>query len=268
MTFGDWRDVIGGVGFTEGTARTVVQVIGAALIGALTLVARRLTRRAMRVTLTRARTNPQALLVTDRVVQVAVLLTGGLWIADLFELRLGALGTILGISGVAIGLAVQDVLKQFVAGMYLMVEHPFTLGDRIVVPAGQGTIRRIEWLSTMIDLPDGGVVVVPNSWFLTNTVVARKPDALVSFRVTVTVKDTNPNAANADALISAFVDCARSSSAISMDTPVEVLVRGWTTDGPLVDISGRAEDRDQAINSLAWAVRERFGNDLIEMRDS
>ena len=266
MTISDALDAIVRNGWSDATALAVGRTLGAIAIVAATLSARRFARRGIRGALTRARINADARLVVDRVVQVGILIAGASWVADLYGLQLGTLGTLLGISGVAVGLAVQDVLKQLVAGMYLMVERPFTLGDRVAIPAGSGTIRRIELLATVVDLADGGVVVVPNAWFLANAVVARTPDAPITLRVAVTIRDTSPDVANADALLGAVSGCVGACEGVVHARPRVVRVREWSADGPVVVVSVWASDREVAVDSLAWALRDRFGPDLLAIQ--
>ena len=268
MTMVEAIDAIVSTGWSDATALAVGRTLGALAIVIATLSGRRFARRGIRGALTRARVNAEARLVVDRVVQVGILIAVASWVADLYGLQLGTLGTLLGISGVALGLAVQDVLKQLVAGMYLMVERPFTLGDRVAIPAGSGTIRRIELLATVVDLADGGVVVVPNAWFLANAVIARGPDAPVTLRVVVTLRDTNPDVAAAETLIAAVSGCASTCVAIGHSPSLTIRVRGWTADGPIVMITAAVQDRDQAVDSLAWALRERFGHDVLAIHEA
>lgn len=253
--------------WTDATALAVGRIVLAIAIGTATLTLRRLTRRGVRRALTSARVSPEARLVIDRIVQVGILIAGAAWISDVYGLQLGALGTLLGITGVAVGLAMQDVLKQLVAGMYLMIERPFTLGDHVALPAGHGIIRRIELLATLVDLADGGVVVVPNAWFLANAVIARRPGSWITLRVRVIIRESNAEIANADSLVAAVSDCVVRGAISIRNEPIHVRVSGWTADGPIVTTSIAVTERETAVDSLAWAMRERFGQDLIEFNE-
>lgn len=255
-------------GLSDVTVVAIARVAGALAVIVGAVSARRFIRRAMRGPLTRARVAPEARLVVDRFIQVGILIASATWVLDLLGLQLGALGTLLGISGVAVGLATQDILKQLVAGVYLMVERPFTLGDRVSLPAGQGTVRRIELLSTVVGLDDGGAVVVPNTWFMANAVVARNANAPVPVRVLVTIRASNPEAADAASLVAAFRDCLNSSGMAASDGETGVRLRGWTADGPIVLVDGMAVDPRAAIDALGWALRSRFGADLLELKDA
>jgi hypothetical protein len=71
--------------------------------------------------------------------------------------------TILSAGTVALTLALQDVLRGFVAGVYLLLERPFAIGDRIKVRDVEGTVEAIDLRTTVLRGEGAGVVVVPNA---------------------------------------------------------------------------------------------------------
>lgn len=78
--------------------------------------------------------------------------------------------TAAGVAGIIVGFAVKDVAANFISGMLLLADHPFSLGD--VVSAGNvlGTVENIALRSTRIRSPDGPVVTVPNSVIAANAI--------------------------------------------------------------------------------------------------
>ncbi len=68
---------------------------------------------------------------------------------------------------VAIGLSLQDVLKNFFAGIYLLLERPFRTGDRIVVRDVVGEVQGIDIRTTLIKNRDNELVLVPNATIFT-----------------------------------------------------------------------------------------------------
>ena len=84
-----------------------------------------------------------------------------------------ALVTILGASTVAIGLALQDVLRGFVAGVYLLLERPFAIGDRIQVQGVEGTVEGIDIRTTELRTDTGERVLVPSAMVFANIVTNR-----------------------------------------------------------------------------------------------
>ena len=77
----------------------------------------------------------------------------------------------LGIVGFAVGFALQDVMKNFAAGVLILLQQPFRVGDAVAVKEYEGTVRTIDLRSTEIVTFDGRVVILPNSDFLSNAIV-------------------------------------------------------------------------------------------------
>jgi small conductance mechanosensitive channel len=76
----------------------------------------------------------------------------------------------LGIGGVAIGFAFQNILQNFLAGILLLLHEPFSIGDQINVSGLEGTVDTIQTRATIIHTKDGHRVVIPNATLFTNPV--------------------------------------------------------------------------------------------------
>ena len=74
----------------------------------------------------------------------------------------GKLFQVLGLGSVAIGFAFQDILQNFFAGILLLLDQPFRIGDQIVMGSYEGTVESIETRATAIRTYDGRRVVIPN----------------------------------------------------------------------------------------------------------
>jgi len=70
---------------------------------------------------------------------------------------------ILGISGVAIGFAFQNILQNFLAGLLLLWAEPFRIGDEIKLDNYEGSVEEIQTRATFIKTYDGRRVVIPNA---------------------------------------------------------------------------------------------------------
>lgn len=82
----------------------------------------------------------------------------------------GQLVSILGLSSVAIGFAFRDILQNFLAGILLLLNEPFRIGDQIVMKEFEGTVEDIQTRATFIKTYDGRRVVIPNGDLFTNSV--------------------------------------------------------------------------------------------------
>ena len=76
-----------------------------------------------------------------------------------------------GAVGVGVGLGLQNVVSNFVAGLILLIEQPIRIGDRIEVKDTLGDVVRIAARSTWIRTNDNIVIVVPNSDFISNATI-------------------------------------------------------------------------------------------------
>ncbi len=77
----------------------------------------------------------------------------------------------LGIVGLTVGLALQDVMKNFVAGLMILIQRPFLVGETIGVRGFDGTITAIDLRSTEMRASDGRVVILPNADVLANPII-------------------------------------------------------------------------------------------------
>ncbi|MGH9355824.1 MAG: mechanosensitive ion channel family protein [Terriglobia bacterium] len=81
-----------------------------------------------------------------------------------FGVHLTVVWTTLGVGSVAVGLALQDTLANFFAGMYILADRPITPGDFIQLDSGQqGYVVRVGWRSTLMRSLASNIVIVPNS---------------------------------------------------------------------------------------------------------
>lgn len=70
----------------------------------------------------------------------------------------------LGITSLAVALALQPTLENFFSGVQLVVDKPIRVGDYIELDSGeQGFVERIGWRSTWIKMLPNNVVIMPNS---------------------------------------------------------------------------------------------------------
>ncbi len=84
--------------------------------------------------------------------------------------ELGDIIATLGVGSVAIGFAFQDIFKNFLAGIILLVEEPFRIGDEIVINDYQGKVENISIRTTKIRTYNGEKVLLPNSTVFTDAV--------------------------------------------------------------------------------------------------
>ena len=104
--------------------------------------------------------------VVSRLVNLACISLVTLWVVvaipgvrDLSSNTLLASGAVLG----ALALVFQDLLRDFVAGMVLLLEDRYAIGDEITIDGLSGEVIDVDLLSTQLRSPDQRVVVIPNN---------------------------------------------------------------------------------------------------------
>lgn len=114
---------------------------------------------------------------------------GGLFIGlQSLGVNLNSLVVFGGAVGVGVGLGLQNVVSNFVAGLILLIEQPIRMGDRVETSGTLGDVVRIAARSTWIRTNDNVVKIVPNNDFINNAVTnwtANDPNVRVSLPVGV-----------------------------------------------------------------------------------
>lgn len=98
------------------------------------------------------------------VVAVAVIFAW-VWNADV-----GGLFTALGIGSIVIGLALQSAVGPIVAGLFLLFERPFEVGDWLITAEGRGRVIEINWRATHFET-NNGIRIVPNAELAGDSIV-------------------------------------------------------------------------------------------------
>lgn len=76
----------------------------------------------------------------------------------------------LGIGSIAVGFAFKDIFQNFLAGILILLNKPFVVGDQIIFGDYEGTVEDIQTRATYLKTYDGRRVVIPNADLFTNSV--------------------------------------------------------------------------------------------------
>lgn len=83
-------------------------------------------------------------------------------LAYIWGAHIGGLFTALGVSSIVLGLTLQNSVGQIIAGLLVLFEQPFQLGDWIETPTARGRVVEVNWRATHIDTGTG-LLIMPNS---------------------------------------------------------------------------------------------------------
>ena len=109
-----------------------------------------------------SRAAPEAIELVLTVARYALIVVGAVEALGALGLRLGGVLAGLGIIGVALGFAAQDVLANLIAGFTILWDQPLHVGDWVRIGEHEGRVRQITLRSTRIETRDDGILVLPN----------------------------------------------------------------------------------------------------------
>ena len=101
-------------------------------------------------------------LLVVRSVRLIVLLLALVVALDKFGFQIAPLVAGIGVAGLGIGLAMQGVLSNVVAGLTIIFTKPFRVGEHIAVAGASGEVAAVELSSTTLTHPDRSRVIIPN----------------------------------------------------------------------------------------------------------
>ena len=129
--------------------------------------------------------------------QVVVMTLGALTLMNYLGISVTPILTVLGVGGLAVGLALQDTLSNLFAGVHLLIEEPFRVGDFIRLSTGEeGTVSDIGWRTTRLLMGSNNVTVIPNNKITTTVLVNyAMPERWLMTEIDI------PTAHNADAAL-------------------------------------------------------------------
>jgi small conductance mechanosensitive channel len=112
-------------------------------------------------------------LLVGRLLAILVVIIGAGTVLDIVGVPLSALVAFFGVVGLAISLALQDILKNLVAGLYLLFERPFRLGDLITIKDQKGVVETIGIRTTTLRTDENVEILIPNMTVFTDVVTNR-----------------------------------------------------------------------------------------------
>src|SRR5436309_14300106 len=143
----------------------------ALIVAAVALLVARAVRGVTMRALARNRAQANVTVLLGNLAQLGVIVFAGLGILAIYTRdAFGWILTSFSVIGLVVGLSLQDILKNFFAGVWVLVERPFRIGDTISVMGESGTVEELAFRTTMLKTADGREVIVPNAVFMTSAV--------------------------------------------------------------------------------------------------
>jgi small-conductance mechanosensitive channel len=171
-----------------------------------------------------------------------------------------------GALGVGVGLGLQNVVSNFVAGLILLIEQPIRIGDRIETAGILGDVVRIAARSTWIRTNDNVVIIVPNNNFIDNSVTnwtANDPNVRISLPVGVSY------AADPELVRTILLQAAHDHPHILRDPAPDVIFTGYGDNSINFELriwtAEHAHTPSTLKSDLFFSLFKTFGEQGIEL---
>jgi small-conductance mechanosensitive channel len=192
------------------------------LIVALMLLVGRIMQRASLRRMTHNRLDINLSVLISRFIYLCTLGVGAFIILAVWNVQLVVPVTVLGAVTVAISFSIQDILKNLVAGVYILVERPFRIGDEIMVDKYIGEVEDIHMRITTMRTISGEQVLIPNAIIfgsaVTNNTAYRRRRALL------TVALPTEAAMSAEECDKAILDALKTVDGVLTDPPPDIQI--------------------------------------------
>jgi small conductance mechanosensitive channel len=151
-------------GWVEALIQNLPEILAAAVVLGLSVLLARGARAVARRVMDRATDHGPVKGLVATFAYVAVLAAGVFLALGVLELdrTVASLLAGVGIVGLALGFAFQDIAENFIAGILLTVRRPFTDGDLVETNGYRGRVEAVDLRSTHVRTPRGELVRIPN----------------------------------------------------------------------------------------------------------
>ncbi|MDD1684179.1 MAG: mechanosensitive ion channel [Methanoregula sp.] len=186
-----------------------------------------------------------------------------------FDIDITALLAAAGIAGIALALAAQDILSNFLGGAIIAFDKPFRVGDRIRIDTFFGDVVIIGGRSTRIKTLDNKVVTIPNST-ITKGVVTNysQPDATLKIRIPFSVAYGSDMDRVTEILMDIVREAADNTPWVVTDPAPSVYFRKFGESGLVGKLTLWTNHYDHEWEVQDWVNRRiarRFAQEHIEM---
>jgi len=128
-----------------------------------------------------------------KLLKILIIILGAAAVLELWGIKIGPIIAGLGLFGIAVALGAQDLFKNLISGILVLVEKRFKVGDWIIVEnIIEGIVERIGFRSTVVRKFDKSLAIIPNFQFAENAVinVSEKTNWGISWIITLQYSTT------------------------------------------------------------------------------
>jgi small-conductance mechanosensitive channel len=186
-----------------------------------------------------------------------------------FNIDITALLAAAGIAGVALALAAQDILSNFLGGAIIAIDKPFRMGDRVRIDTFFGDVVALGPRSTRIKTMDSQIVTIPNATITSGVIINYSmPDPTLKIRIPFSVAYGSDMEKVTEILLAIAREAAEKTPWVNTDPAPSVYFREFGQSGLNGQLLLWTTNYDYEWDVQDWVNRRiarRFREEQIEM---
>lgn len=247
-----------------GASITVGKLLWGVVVFLICLIVNKLILRVVKKACKRGRMDSSYTGYIVTVVKIGLNFVAIIIFCDVIGIPISSLLAVLSIAGLALSLAVQDLLSNLISGFVILVTKPFLGGDYIELADKSGTVKSIGFMHTVLLTSDNKTVYIPNHEICISNIInySREPSRRVDINISVSYDNSTKEVK--DSIMAAF---AEMGGDIYKDPAPFVGVKEYGSSSVLYSIRVWCDNEKywDVYYNLNELIRERFGSDNIEM---
>ena len=189
---------------------------------------------------------------TDSIIKYGLYTVLVILVVTSFGVNLSSITAVLAAAGVAVSLALQDVISNFAGGVLILTLKPFVVGDYIIEDnnKNEGTVKEIQLFHTKLTTVDNKTIVIPNGMLTNNSLtnVTAKDERQLDLRIDISYESDLRKAKRI------LEDMLRDTPGILKDMEMSVFVDSLGTSSVVLGM--RAWTRMDEYWNIRWKLLE------------
>ncbi|MGG6267489.1 mechanosensitive ion channel family protein [Leptolyngbya sp. AN03gr2] len=251
--------------FQRDTIDQLPAILGAILIVIATLLLASSVRRITLAASQRWEIDYNSKALVSRVMYGSIWVLGAIVALSVLGMDFATLVGTLGLTSVAIGFSLRDILSNYFSGIILLASRPFRVGDQILIQEFEGTVQQIQLRATTLVTYDGRVISIPNQEVFTASIINNTASKFRRSSLMIGI------AYDADITRAKEVihEAVLHVDSIVSEPPPEILVRELAASTVRIEIRFWVNSRRlpflESTSQVAQSIKERLAQSGIEL---
>jgi small conductance mechanosensitive channel len=238
--------------WSQNTFSFLPSLLVIALILVATRIIARRTQRLVQNLAGRTQAPPGVIDLLGRLARFGIVALGILLVLDQLGWSQAALSFLagLGILGIAIGFALQDIVKQLAAGVLLLMLRPFHIGDHVKIGVFEGQVMQVQLRATVLKTALGDEVLIPNADVYTTAITNSSRYELRRHDIPLTLPPATDLAQTRAALMQAI---GEAPGVIDIPMPA-IVATGMDGQSPKLEVRFWVDERASDVDAVKTGV--------------